>query len=52
VTPKTPLRLLIIDDSPEDRELYKRLLQRHSEYEYCFLQAGLGEEWLALCRSA
>ncbi|WP_392531069.1 PAS domain-containing protein [Nostoc sp. C117] len=40
--------LLIVDDSPEDRELYRRYLQRDREYSYTILEASLGEEGLEL----
>ncbi|HWM90556.1 MAG TPA: response regulator [Thermoanaerobaculia bacterium] len=45
-----PLRILIVDDSPEDRELYKRLLGQDPEQEYDFLEAELGEDGLELAR--
>jgi PAS domain S-box-containing protein len=40
--------ILIIDDSPEDRELYRRYLLQDSEYSYEILEAGLGELGLEL----
>ncbi|HTG36155.1 MAG TPA: response regulator [Thermoanaerobaculia bacterium] len=40
--------LLIVDDSPEDRELYRRLLAQGSEQAYEFLEAETGEEGLRL----
>jgi signal transduction histidine kinase len=43
-----PIRLLIVDDSPEDRELYRRLLAQGSERAYEFLEAETGEEGLAM----
>jgi len=45
-----PLRVLIVDDSPEDRELYRRLLGQDPEQEYGFLETDLGEEGLRLLR--
>jgi signal transduction histidine kinase len=41
-----PIRLLIVDDSPEDRELYRRLLAQNPERAYEFLDAETGEEGL------
>jgi len=43
-----PILLLIVDDSPEDRELYRRLLAQGSEQAYEFLEAETGEEGLRL----
>ena len=40
--------LLIVDDSPEDRELYRRYLLRDHEYSYTFLEATLGQQGLEL----
>ncbi len=40
--------LLIVDDSPEDRELYRRYLLRDREYSYTILEARLGLEGLEL----
>ncbi len=47
---EAPTRLLIIDDSPEDRELYRRLLAQDREHAYELLEAETGEEGLALAR--
>jgi signal transduction histidine kinase len=44
------LRVLIVDDSPEDRELYRRLLLQDREHEYEILEAELGEDGLRLAR--
>ncbi|HSS48580.1 MAG TPA: response regulator, partial [Thermoanaerobaculia bacterium] len=44
----SPCRILIVDDSPEDREVYKRMLSQDREHEYVFLEADLGEEGLRL----
>ncbi len=41
-----PLRLLIVDDSPEDREHYRRMLSQDPERHYDFLEAEVGEEGL------
>ncbi len=46
-----PIRLLIVDDSPEDRALYRRLLAQGSEHAYEFLEAETGEEGLAAARA-
>ncbi|MEH2289345.1 response regulator [Nostoc sp.] len=40
--------LLFVDDSPEDRELYRRYLLRDREYSYTFLEATLGQQGLEL----
>ena len=45
-----PCRILIVDDSPEDREVYKRMLREDPEHDYEFLEAETGEEGLRLAR--
>jgi signal transduction histidine kinase len=44
------LRILIVDDSPEDREIYRRLLVQDTDHRYDFLETDLGEEGLRLAR--
>jgi signal transduction histidine kinase len=44
------LRILIVDDSSEDRELYRRLLGQDPEQGYDFLETDLGEEGLRLAQ--
>ena len=44
-----PLRILIVDDSPEDRELYRRLLRRDRDHQYQFAEADTAEEGLRAC---
>jgi PAS domain S-box-containing protein len=39
---------LIVDDCPEDRELYRRYLLRDREYSYTVLEAMLGQKGLEL----
>lgn len=46
-----PRRLLIVEDSPEDRELYRRLLTPNGQPEFAFLETDTGEAGLALCRA-
>lgn len=43
-----PFTVLIVDDCPEDRELYRRCLQDNSEFTYSILEAELGQEGLDL----
>ena len=43
-----PVRILIVDDSPEDREVYRRLLVQDREHRYEFLEAEFGEEGLRI----
>ncbi|MEZ2279985.1 MAG: response regulator [Microcoleus sp.] len=40
--------ILIVDDSPEDRELYRRYMLRDRDYSYTILEAGLGRIGLEL----
>ncbi|MBI4783087.1 MAG: GAF domain-containing protein [Oscillatoriophycideae cyanobacterium NC_groundwater_1537_Pr4_S-0.65um_50_18] len=42
--------VLIVDDSPEDRELYRRYLLSDRDYTYTFLEASSGQQGLALWR--
>jgi PAS domain S-box-containing protein len=44
----TSRTILIVDDSPEDRELYRRYLLRDPEYSYTILEATLGQQGLDL----
>jgi signal transduction histidine kinase len=45
-----PLAILIVDDSPEDRAIYRRLLSQDREQAYSFLETDSGEEGLRLSR--
>ena len=40
--------VLLVDDSSEDRELYRRYLLRDQVYSYTILEAGLGQQGLEL----
>ena len=42
--------VLIVDDFPPDREVYRRYLQADLEYEYTVLEAQSAEDGLMLCR--
>ncbi|MBD2440353.1 PAS domain-containing protein [Nostoc sp. FACHB-110] len=43
-----PPTLLIIDDSPEDRELYRRYLMQNQVYNYTILESELGNKGLEI----
>ncbi|WP_138497614.1 PAS domain-containing protein [Nostoc sp. PA-18-2419] len=45
-----PLTVLIIDDSPEDRQVYCRYLLQDQERSYTILEQESGEQALALCQ--
>ncbi|MEH2068531.1 MAG: ATP-binding protein [Nostoc sp.] len=45
-----PLTVLIIDDSPEDRQVYCRYLLQDQERSYTILEEESGEQALALCQ--
>jgi len=45
-----PLRILIVDDSPEDRAVYQRFLADTSSRVYTFVETDYGEEGLDRCR--
>ncbi|MEA5593595.1 ATP-binding protein [Rivularia sp. UHCC 0363] len=42
--------LLVIDDSVEDREIYRRYLEKDTKYSYTLLEAETGEEGLELSK--
>ena len=44
-------RILIVDDSPEDRELYRRLFRQDHAHEYEFIETDSGTEGLGLCET-
>ncbi len=44
-------RILIVDDSPEDRDLYRRVLRKDREWRYELSEAGSAEEGLRKCQS-
>lgn len=44
------VRLLVVDDSPEDRETYRRLLRTDSERRYEYVEAESGHEGLRAYR--
>jgi signal transduction histidine kinase/DNA-binding response OmpR family regulator len=48
--PQVSRTVLLVDDSPEDRELYRRHLQRDPDYSYTIFEAELGQQGLALWR--
>lgn len=43
IAASSPIQILIIDDSPEDREVYRRYLDR-KEFEHQIIEAETGEE--------
>ncbi len=45
------IRVLIVDDNPDDRALYQRLLRRTNDYQFEIIAADSGDEGLDLCRS-
>jgi signal transduction histidine kinase len=45
---KTERTILIVDDNPEDRELYRRYLRKDNKYSYRILEASLGRQGLEL----
>ncbi len=44
-------KILIIEDNPLDREIYRRLIARGAEHEFEILETDSGESGLELCRS-
>src|SRR5574341_155085 len=47
-----PQRILIVDDRPEDREAYRRLIIKGHSGQYIIAEADCGETGLRMCRSA
>lgn len=47
----TPGRILIVEDNPADRELYRRLLSQDGVGSYQFVEAGSAEQGLSLLGS-
>ncbi|MDQ7015182.1 MAG: hybrid sensor histidine kinase/response regulator [Gammaproteobacteria bacterium] len=45
------LKILIIDDSPEDRWVYQRYLKQHPQQRYHIIETGLGQEGIHLAES-
>ncbi|HEX4794434.1 MAG TPA: response regulator [Humisphaera sp.] len=45
-----PCRILIVDDSVEDRQVYRRRIAQDTSTAYEFLEASVGEEGLAISR--
>ncbi|MBD2448917.1 PAS domain-containing protein [Nostoc sp. FACHB-152] len=45
-----PLTVLIIDDSPEDHEVYRRYVMQDQEYNYTILESETGDNALELYR--
>lgn len=43
--------VLLVDDSPEDRLIFRRFLKREPEIRYTVLEADRGDAALALCRT-
>lgn len=43
-----PPTILIIDDSPEDREVYRRYVLQNQEYNYTILESNLGKQGLEI----
>src|SRR5262249_14068375 len=51
VMEKRCYRVLLVDDSPEDRASYQRWLREGGSEDYHFLEADTAEQALALCRA-
>lgn len=47
-----PITILIVDDSEDDREVFRRMLERGASLPYRVIEAETGEEGIAICRNA
>ena len=47
----TPLTILLVEDSPEDRAVYQRFLRQHLPAAAVCLEAATGTEGLRLCQT-
>ena len=45
------LRILIVDDSAEDREIYRRLLRQDRDHDYEFIEVDTADEGLRACEA-
>ena len=52
MTNQTPLTILIVDDSVEDRTVYRAFLKSEPTSAYVFAEAATGEDGLHLCQAA
>ena len=50
-SPSAPHTLLLVEDNPEDRKTYRRLLSKQRECPYTFLETEDAEQALELCRT-
>ncbi|MCB9991997.1 MAG: response regulator [Rhodospirillales bacterium] len=46
-----PLKILIVEDSPEDREIYKRFLQKQN-YDFDIIETDNAHDGMAYCRES
>src|SRR5437588_570981 len=49
--PRPPLRILVVDDSPEDRLIYRRLLAKDPDHRYEIVETDSGAEGLRQARA-
>lgn len=49
-TTKPQRRILVVDDSPEDREAFRRFLRQDAEYQNLLQEASTGEEGIEACQ--
>src|SRR5438105_2399030 len=52
MTRQRPLTILLVEDTAEDRALYRHFLRSEVASAYVFLEAATGEEGLRLCATA